>query len=576
MLSASLYLITCSARNRLRVRLTRLREPRYLIGAIVGGAYFYFTFFTRMRMSGQSAARRRERGAPPLPTQLAALMASGPAFGGLALLVVTAAGWLMPFDSGLLDFSEPEMQFLFPAPVTRRQLLIHRMLRSQLGLLFGALMIGVFSPLQGLGRLRMSVGTWMVFLTVKIYFTGITLARARLGSPDRRARRVAWLPIAALTAAITVVVTALVQAYVAHPPEGVSDTLALVGSVSLGGASRVVLWPFMAVVRPFFAEWPWPYLTALGWAGVVLLATVTWVLKSDEAFQDAAAEVAERKASGLRAKGASYRARSTGLTLAVTGRPETAFAWKAATQTLRLVDRRSLARMASVLFALTVAAVSIGRANGLASTVGIFSVVATAFAILFAPQVVRVDMRQDLSHLDLLKTWPVKASAMIRGEMAWPGILISASAWIAIGIALFMSAAVFSTVGLGLRVSAGITAAILAPALVFAQLTIHNTVALIFPAWVPLGNQRPRGLDAMGQRLIMLGGTWLLLAVMLLPGALAGGVIWFAFRGFLGAAVFVPAAVVCSVIVVIEVLLVTEALGPAYERLDITSVERTE
>ena len=53
----------------------------------------------------------------------------------------------------------------------------------------------------------------------------------------------------------------------------------------------------------------------------------------------------------------------------------------------------------------------------------------------------------------------------------------------------------------------GVALAILAPALVFAQLTIHNAVALMFPAWVPLGNQRPRGLDAMGQRLIMLGGT---------------------------------------------------------------------
>ena len=51
----------------------------------------------------------------------------------------------------------------------------------------------------------------------------------------------------------------------------------------------------------------------------------------------------------------------------------------------------------------------------------------------------------------------------------------------------------------------------------------------MFPAWVPLGSQRPRGLDAMGQRLIMLAATWLLLVVMALPGAIAGGIVWFAF-----------------------------------------------
>ena len=54
------------------------------------------------------------------------------------------------------------------------------------------------------------------------------------------------------------------------------------------------------------------------------------------------------------------------------------------------------------------------------------------------------------------------------------------------------------------------------------------------------------------------------------------GVIWFAFRRWLGAAVFIPAAVVCSGMVAFEVLLATEALGPAYERIDILSVERAE
>ena len=122
----------------------------------------------------------------------------------------------------------------------------------------------------------------------------------------------------------------------------------------------------------------------------------------------------------------------------------------------------------------------------------------------------------------------------------------------------------------------GAAIAIVAPALVFAQLTIHNGVALMFPAWVPLGNQRPRGLDAMGQRLIMLGGTWLLLIVMMLPGAIAGAIVWFALGPFVGPAMLVPAAVVCTVIVGIEVLLATEALGPAYERLDVMAVERAE
>ena len=105
---------------------------------------------------------------------------------------------------------------------------------------------------------------------------------------------------------------------------------------------------------------------------------------------------------------------------------------------------------------------------------------------------------------------------------------------------------------------------------------MHNGVALLFPAWVPLGNQRPRGLDAMGQRLVLLGATWLMLIVMSLPGAIVGGIVWFALKFFVGAAALVPAAMVCAGILAIEVLLATEALGPAYERIDLTAVERAE
>ena len=67
-------------------------------------------------------------GAPP---NFDGLYTWAPAFGGLILMALAAGAWLFPLDSGLLEFSEAEMQFLFPAPVSRRQLLIHRLLRSQ-------------------------------------------------------------------------------------------------------------------------------------------------------------------------------------------------------------------------------------------------------------------------------------------------------------------------------------------------------------------------------------------------------------------------------------------------------------
>jgi hypothetical protein len=353
--------------------------------------------------------------------------------------------------------------------------------------------------------------------------------------------------------------------------------LLLIGRVSQTGWTHMVVWPFMAVARPLFSAWPQPYLTDLAWSVVVMFAIAAWVLKSDEAFQEAAADVAERRSQEPTRHGApSYTVRSTGWTLAPIGRPETAFAWKAAMQTLRLVDRRNVARMAAIVVSLTIVAASLGRANELSSMLGAFSLGGTLFAILLAPQVLRVDMRQDLRHLELLKTWPVKAAAVVRGQLLWPGVLITAGAWAMLAVAMFLSGTILTKVSPGWRMGGGAALAILAPALIFSQLTIHNAVALLFPAWVPLGHQRPRGLDAMGQRLIMLGGTWLLLVLSVVPGALAGGIVWFALGRFLGPAALVPSAVVCTVIVGLEVLLATEALGPAYERLDLLAVERAE
>jgi hypothetical protein len=576
MLSASLYIIVCTARNRMRVRLRRLREPRYLIGAIVGAAYIYFSFFARLRVSG-----RPSRGRPrpsDWPESMAPLIAVLPSLGGVVLLAGAAAAWLLPVDSGLLEFSDAELQFLFPAPVSRRQLLIHRLLRSQLGILFGALIIAVASPpALGVSRLRVSIGAWLLMVTAKIYFTGVTLARARLRAGSVRVQRVAWLPMALVAAAVAVVGSAIAREVLQSVPHGPQGFVLMLGRAVQSGPAHLVLWPAIALVRPLFAAWPQPYLTAMASALVVLAAIAAWVLLSDEAFQEAVATFAERRSQEPAKKGGiSYTVRSAGWPLAPVGRPETAFAWKAAQQTLRMVDRSSLARTAVILFLLTVAAATMGRANGLASILGAFAFAGTAFAIVLAPQVLRIDMRQDLSHLELLKTWPIKASAVVRGELIWPGVIITAAAWTMLAIATFLSATMLTNVSAGWRFGGGAALAILAPAMVFSQLTIHNAVALIFPAWVPLGNQRPRGLDAMGQRLIMLGGTWLLLTISLIPGVISGGIVWFALQRFIGPAALVPAALVCSMIVAVEVLLATEAIGPAYERLDILAVERSE
>ena len=110
----------------LGVRLRRLRQPKYLIGACVGVAYFWFFFL-----------RPTTRAATGNPVQALTL-----AFGDGRAELLAAAGlslfvlmiWLVPGNQPGLAFSEAEVAFLFPAPLTRRQLIHYKLLDGLVGL----------------------------------------------------------------------------------------------------------------------------------------------------------------------------------------------------------------------------------------------------------------------------------------------------------------------------------------------------------------------------------------------------------------------------------------------------------
>jgi len=273
MLSASLYIIACTAKNRLMVRLRRLREPRYLIGAVAGAAYFYFAVF--MRMTGARSRRGR-----PFVSPDALLAAYGGAAGlaGAGLLVLAALAWIIPADSGLLAFSEAETSLLIPAPLTRRQLLIHRLLRSQLPLMFGAIVSSLFVPMAAGARLRFGVGMFILLVTVRVYFTGVTLARARLGASSGAERRAAWAPLAVILALVAIAGGAVVRVHGSRPAATMGTVFSNVGVAINSGPAAAVLWPFVAVVRPLFAgsivEFGWRVAIAMA----VLAIAVIWVL----------------------------------------------------------------------------------------------------------------------------------------------------------------------------------------------------------------------------------------------------------------------------------------------------------
>ncbi|HKT82156.1 MAG TPA: putative ABC exporter domain-containing protein [Vicinamibacterales bacterium] len=573
MVGASLYILYCTTRNRTRRWLKRLREPRYSIAVVLGAAYLWFIVGAQSRRRSANGEAGR-RASAVLLQQFPALAVVGPALAGFGLTALAAASWLIPGSSGLLDFSRAEGQFLFTAPVSMRQLLVHRIIRSQLGLLFGPLVFAVLVPFgSSPDRVRMAITLWIALFTARMYFSGAAVARASLRGSGL-SHRLSRLFLAAVYGALLTAAVPLGRTlFFGAPLGGPGEAMRRIADVVTRPGVHAALWPATALVRPaFVSNWN-GFLSALPAALAVSGAVVVWVLVNAPAVEDIIKQAAEQPVDRPQKKKAAYRARRIFWKLSPEGRAETVFAWKSAVQTFRIAEVRILIRLSFVF--VWIAFVS-SMQNNAAAALGAAAMIAATICTLFGPLILRIDLRQDLAHLEVLKTWPVGAPALMRGEMLWPAILLSTIVWILTATAFSMSQAVFSTADTALRASLAVSFAFVAPAVITTQLAIHNSVALIFPAWVSFGNWRSRGVDAMGQRLIVVGGTMLLVTLAAIPGVLLGGIAWLALNRFIGPIAFIPAAALCALAMFIEVLFVSEAIGPAYERIDLSSVESSE
>lgn len=580
MFSAASYIIVCTAKNRMQRRLRRLREPRYLIGAIVGIAYIGFAIAGRMIGMRTGSRRRRERTAPA--ALIPAFGATGPSLAGLVMVALASAIWLTPLSASFLTFTPAEKAVLFAAPLTRRQLLMYRVMRAQWSSLFGAAVFAIAYPVASApARLRGLAAGWLALMTLHLFLSGALLARLRLrtmGAPSMRARVLLRLPQLLTVGAFAVVAVEIALAARIHPVQTPGDVFHVIREVMQGGLAPHVLMPFLAVVRPLFAMSLSSFIAAMIPALVVYATVLAWVMSSDDVVDALAERSAEEPARAARADTAAYQARSAAWTLALKGRPEGLFIWKGAQQTFRMVDRRAVVQFLAVIAWISVFVVLIGRLGGreLARALAALATVAAALVTIIGPQVLRRDMRQDLAKLDVLQTWPIRPASVVRGEILWPAAVVTALAWVLGVVALMLSASLFSRANLSVRLAIGSAALIVVPALVLAQYTIHNAAALIFPGWIPADGSRLRGVDALGQRLILFGGTFVVLMVSLLPAAIVSGTLWLVLYPVAGVWSIVPIAGLAAAIVLAEVLLATEALGPAYESLDMTSVERIE
>ncbi len=592
MLNALLYLRFTSLKNWLISRGRRLRQPKYLLSAIVGCAYFYFFFFRHL---GRDAAHHGRNAAATqamndlvetLPADWhAALMA----FGAFALLVFLTLMWVVPAQRAALGFTEAEIAFLFPAPITRRALVHFRLLSSQLRSLAGATVMMLFSnrwSILGGNALTHTLGWWFIFSALNLHFSGANFTLTRLAdlglSAWRRRALVLFfiLVIIAMTIArlpVDARVPAMGNAMDLGPVT--SWAIALTTTAPLGW----LLWPIKLVLAPFVALGLRDFLVAFGPAFAIITLHYLWVVRTAIAFEDASVDYAQKRAARIaawragdrRMGGTPTRGRPAPFRLASTGRPEVAFLWKNLLSTWQYFNLRVLLGGAAAILAaciwLNVRADWRGFLPGIAVPVLILA----GYTLIVGPQFARQDIRSDLVNADILKTYPLSGWQILLGELLTPVVILTAILWLALltlGLTFHAVDARLDWLTAELRVAIGLGLAVLVPPLVTLQLLVPNAAALVFPGWFHLARTRGGGPEVIGQRMIFFFAQLLTMAFALLPAVGVGALIVVISSHFIGTTVAVTIATLFVLAVLLaEVWCGVWLLGQRFEKLDLSS-----
>jgi hypothetical protein len=574
MIAALLYLQYHSFRNRLVSRVKRLKQPKYLIGAIVGGLYFYFYFF-RYLFRGFGGRPVVSMTISPEYLHLFEL------FGALVLFVIVLLAWIIPHERAALTFTEAEVAFLFPAPITRRTLIHFKLLRSQLGIFFTTLLFTLFSRRFGGNAWIHAFGWWLILSMLNLHFLGSSFARTML--LDRGISN--WLRrLLVFGLAVAMAGSVWVWAKRTLPEPGPADTANLnaildyAQRVLTAGPALYLLYPFRLVVRPFLAQDATVFFAALVPGLLLFLLHYLWVICSNVAFEEASVEASQKLATRIAAMRAgnwqgakkNQKAKRPWFKLAATGPSATALFWKNLIGVGQVLSVRLWITIVVVVAIFGFVLAGNAHSHGLSIIVAFFVAIALGYSLLLGPQVLRLDFRNDLPLADILKTYPMRGWQIALGEILAPVAVLAVCQWLLLlvgtGLIFYLPVkqeALFLAIALG--------AAVLLPVLDLLVLLIPNAAVLLFPSWIQTGKDSPRGIETTGQRLIFALGQLLVLLLALLPAAGAFvGIFFLLYFAFGPAAAVPPASLAATIILAAEAGFGVMLLGKLFDRFDVT------
>jgi ABC-2 type transport system permease protein len=564
-----IYLLWHSFLNRTRMRLLRLKQPKYLFGAL-----FVLVYLSAYIFQVVFAARRAS-----LNTASGMHGIIGGA-GAVILLVLVLSAWIFPHRRAALIFSEAEIAFLFPAPIGRRALVHYKLLKSQFAILFTVLLLTLLT-----GRLFTAsdawmrvCGWWIILSTLNLHFLGASFARTML--LDRGISN--WSRRAIVAATLCIVVASAVLLAGRTPlPSPVTDPADwklwrdYLSTLFSTAPLSYVLAPFQFILGPYLATSPAVFWKAFGWALLILVAHYLWVLRSNVAFEEASMDASRRMAEKIatarqgHAGAAPRKQARPPFRLAPCGFPVVAIFWKNLISVRAMFRARTIAALAiPVIVVALVSRGSSARGGTMLTTVFLVTLMLFVWSVLIGAQFVRCDFRQDLRSVDLLKIYPLPGWQIAIGELLAPLIILTGVQYVLLTLLAVLTWAGASPSG-DIPLAWFVAAGVMVPFCNALLLLIPNAAVLLFPGWFQTRPDAPHGIEVAGQRLLLVFGQMIALGISMVPAAI-GFALGFAALSAINGGWLAPiaGAAIASVILLGEAACGVWGLGKLFDRFD--------
>jgi len=518
-----------SVKGRVRKIFGGLGRPRNLLMFVVGVAFF----------GGYLALLALPYGGSRSDPSLARLYGP-PIMLGLFLLSL-----FVSLRNPGIYFQPAEIELLFPAPVSRRALLVYKLVSETAPIVLLSVFFGLFMRRVTGGYAAAAVGTLLFFLFNHLCLRAVALLGACVS--ERFRGRAFATALAAVLAAVAAAVAVLYLR--ARDPSELADTAR---AILRSDAWRAALAPFSILAEVFAAE------TALGllaWsaAGAAITALAGWlVIRLDVDYREASIATSRRVQAQLDrvrrsspfavAPAEGARARGT-LPMFPRWGGAGVLLWRQAVA-LRRGAGRLLRLLAIVAVGAAVAILASGRERDAGLVlIGVFGGLFTVFGVLLF----RFDFRGDVEAMEALRALPVAPLRMAIGQLLLPAIAVAALQWAMCAAALGLKPEAW-------RWIAG--AAFVVPLASGLAIALENLLFLYYP----LRFAPAAGFDFqhMGRNIVLMLARGAAAGVIGAAAAAAGAVAW-ALTGAVAAAVL-AASVVLAAFLVAAVAAVAHAL----------------